>query len=159
MEEKEEILTDDNMPAPDDVECDTSGLERQIVELNDKYLRAMAELENMRRRAAIDSESAARASAISVAENFLPIIDAIGAALEHNPDNKDFISFQRAADGVLSKIGIKKIESVGLMLNPLLHNAIQVVKADPPSHDGSGAASAPSSAAGSISAAERAGSS
>ncbi len=83
MEEKEEILNNDNMPGPDDVQCDTSGLEKEIVELNDKYLRAMAELENTRRRAAIDAESAARARAISIAENFLPLVDAINAAAKN----------------------------------------------------------------------------
>ncbi|MCL1892496.1 MAG: nucleotide exchange factor GrpE [Alphaproteobacteria bacterium] len=129
-EEKKETLTDDNMPSPDDVECDTSGLERQIVELNDKYLRAMAELENLRRRAAIDADAAARARAGSIAENFLPLIDAIGAATCHHPDDEDFISFARAASGVLDKVGIKKIETVGQPLNPLLHNAIQTEESD-----------------------------
>ena len=128
MEEKEEILMNDNMPSPDDVECDTSGLERQIVELNDKYLRAMAELENIRRRAAIDSESAARARAASIAEKFLPLVDAINAAAAHLPDDEGIKALVSAAESALEKIGIVKIETVGQKLNPMFHNAVSVVE-------------------------------
>jgi molecular chaperone GrpE len=98
----------------------------------DKYLRALAELENTRRRAAMDAQAAGRARAISIAESFLPLIDAIGAALGHQPENKDFISFMLAANGALESAGIKKIESVGQMLNPALHNAIQTEQSDAP---------------------------
>ena len=130
MEEKDEILMDDDMPSPDDVECDTSGLERQIVELNDKYLRAMAELENTRRRAAIDAESVARGRAVSIAENFLPLVDAINAAALQMPDDEGIKSLVRATGSTLEKIGIKKIESVGQPMNPQFHNAIQVIESD-----------------------------
>lgn len=109
---------------------ETEELQSQIDALNDKYLRAMAEMENTRRRAAMDAQSAARVRAISVAENFLPLIDAIAAAIEHEPTNKDFESFMLAATGALESSGIKKIQSVGQILNPMLHNAIQTEESD-----------------------------
>ncbi len=108
-------------------------LKSQLDQMNDKYLRALAELENTRRRAVMDANSAGRARAISVAENFLPLIDAIGVALGHDPENKDFISFMMAADGALESAGIKKISSIGQPLNPMLHNAIQTEQSDEPS--------------------------
>ena len=64
----------------------------QIAELNDKYLRAVAEIENTRRRAAIDSESAARNRAMAVARHFLPVIDAVSAALAHSPDDAGILA-------------------------------------------------------------------
>ena len=93
----------------------------------------MAELENTRRRAAMDAQAAARARAISVAEKFLPLVDAISAALEHQPENKDFESLMRTASSALESAGINKIESIGQLLNPMLHNAVHAEESEAPS--------------------------
>jgi molecular chaperone GrpE len=95
--------------------------------LNDKYLRAVAELENTRRRAAIDSESFARNRAMSVARHFLPVLDAVDAALSHNPDDAGILAMSRAIQSACDNIGMVKIESVGKKLNPQFHNAVQVI--------------------------------
>ena len=100
----------------------------QIAELNDKYLRAVAEIENTRRRAAIDSESAARNRAMAVARHFLPVIDAVSAALAHNPDDAGILAMSHAIESACANIGMVKIETVGQKLNPQFHNAIQVVE-------------------------------
>ena len=102
-------------------------LNNKIAELNDKYLRVAAELENTRRRASLDIESVSRNRAMSVAEKILPVMDAINAALTHNPDDEGIKTMQRAMENAFAQIGIVKIESVGEMLNPQFHNAIQMV--------------------------------
>lgn len=120
--------TEENTPeSNNDVVAEMTA---QIADLNDKYLRTAAELENTRRRAAIDSESRARSRAMSVAEQFLPVMDAIDAALKHAPDDAGIQSMARAMESAFNNIGISKIESVGKILNPALHNAIQVVAAN-----------------------------
>ena len=98
-------------------------------DLNDRYLRAVAELENNRRRSAIDCENTARNRAMSVASNFLPVMDAIEAALTHNPNDDGILAMMRAMQAAFAQIGIVKIDAVGLPLNPQFHNAIQVVDA------------------------------
>jgi molecular chaperone GrpE len=103
-------------------------LNTQIAELNDKYLRVAAELENTRRRAAIDADASARNRAMSVARHFLPVIDAVYAALSHNPNDEGIKSMVRAIDAACGNIGMVKIESVGQKLNPQFHNAVQVVE-------------------------------
>lgn len=102
-------------------------LTAQIADLNDKYLRLAAELENTRRRAQLDGESAARNRAMSVASNFLPLMDAIDAALAQTPDDAGIQSMARAMGAALAKTGIVRIESIGEQLNPQFHNAVQVV--------------------------------
>ncbi len=101
----------------------------EIKELNDKYLRMAAEMENTRRRAALDIESAARNRAMSVAKQFLPVMDAAQAALTHTPDDAGIQSMARAIEAAFAQIGIVKIESVGQQLNPQFHNAIQAIAA------------------------------
>ncbi|MBN1324618.1 MAG: nucleotide exchange factor GrpE [Alphaproteobacteria bacterium] len=138
MEEKE-IIENQNaeeiktMETEQKKDSEVESLTVQILELNDKYLRLAAELENTRRRAALDTESAVRNRAISVAEKFLPVMDAITAAVSHAPEDEGIISIAKTLESTLTKIGITKIETVGQQLNPLFHNAIQVV--DTPKSD------------------------
>lgn len=118
--EKNEINNDKNTQI-------IADLNAKIAELNDKYLRVAAELENTRRRASLDVESVSRNRAMGVAEKILPVMDAVNAALKHNPDDEGIKSMQHALESAFAQIGIVKIESVGEQLNPQYHNAIQIV--------------------------------
>lgn len=121
--------TQDSAATGDTSDSEIEKLNAQIAELTDKFLRLAAELENTRRRAAIDVESTARNRAMSVAKKFLPVMDAIDAALQHSPDDAGIKSMAAAMNDAFSQIGITKIESVGQIMNPQFHNAIQVVDA------------------------------
>ena len=103
------------------------NLNNKIAELNDKYLRVAAELENTRRRAGLDIESVSYNRAMGVAEKILPVMDAVQAALKHNPEDEGIKTMERALQNAFAQIGIVKIESVGEILNPQFHNAIQMV--------------------------------
>lgn len=102
-------------------------LNNKIAELNDKYLRVAAELENTRRRATLDVESVSRNRAMGVAEKILPVMDAVTAALKHTPDDEGIKSMERALQNAFAQIGIVKMDTIGTMLNPQFHNAIQIV--------------------------------
>ncbi len=123
-----------NESIPDsDNDAKISELTNKIAELNDKYLRVAAELENTRRRATLDIESVSRNRAMGVAEKILPVMDAVVAALKHNPNDAGIQSMERAIQNAFAQIGIVKIDSVGQILNPQFHNAIQMV--DKPTPD------------------------
>ena len=123
---KVESVSVDDAPVNDNI--DIEKLQTQVAEMNDKYLRLAAELENTRRRAALDAESRARNRAMGVAEKILPVMDAVDAALKHSPDDAGIKSMARALESAFAQIGITKIESVGETLNPMFHNAIQVIE-------------------------------
>jgi molecular chaperone GrpE len=103
-------------------------LTAQLADMNDKYLRLAAELENTRRRSALDAESRARNRAMSVAQKILPVMDAVNAAQKHTPDDEGIKSMTMALESAFREIGITKIESIGQPLNPMHHNAIQVIE-------------------------------
>ncbi len=135
MNEDKEVKTEEvsiDTATPETVENkpdDTvEKLNAQIAELNDKYLRLAAELENTRRRSALDAESRARNRAMGIAEKILPVMDAIDAALNHNPNDAGIKSMAMAMESAFEQIGITRIKSVGEILNPQLHNAIQVIE-------------------------------
>ena len=123
-----EPVSVDDAPANENTTTpDTEKLQAQLSEMNDKYLRLAAELENTRRRSALDAESRARNRAMGVAEKILPVMDAVNAALTHSPDDEGIKSMALALESAFAQIGITKIESVGTVLNPMFHNAIQIV--------------------------------
>lgn len=137
MEEKQENLNESEIESVsvNDVKSENQNdklseiieqLNGKIVELNDKYLRLAAELENTRRRSALDIESVSRNRAMSVAEKILPVMDAVTSALKHLPDDEGIKSMEKALQNAFAQIGITKIESVGEILNPQFHNAIQI---------------------------------
>lgn len=134
QEVKIESVSIDDAPTNENTNnnIDVEKLQNQLAEMNDKYLRIAAELENTRRRAALDAESRARNRAMGVAEKILPVMDAVDAALKHSPDDEGIKSMARAMESAFAQIGITKIESVGEALNPMFHNAIQVI--DSPNH-------------------------
>lgn len=133
----EEVSIDTADAAATDAQCAAAGdattpdLADQLAEMTDKYMRAMAEVENTRRRAVLDAESAARTRAMSVAGKFLAVMDAIDAARKHAPDDAGIDAMARAMDAAFAQIGITKIDSVGQPMNPMFHNAIQVVEPAP----------------------------
>lgn len=110
-----------------DTNATIEKLQNQLSEMNDKYLRMAAELENTRRRATLDAESRARNRAMGVAEKILPVMDAVDAALKHSPNDEGIKSMALALESAFAQIGITKIESIGEPLNPMFHNAIQVI--------------------------------
>ena len=122
-------IDDANAQNTADTPTETEKLTTQLAEMNDKYLRLAAELENTRRRAALDAESRARNRAMGVIEKILPVMDAVDAALKHNPDDAGIQSMARAMESAFDQIGITRIKSIGETLNPMHHNAIQVIDA------------------------------
>lgn len=127
---KVESVSIDDAPANEnnDTNVDIEKLQNQLAQMNDKYLRMAAELENTRRRAALDAESRARNRAMGVAEKILPVMDAVEAALKHSPDDEGIKSMALALESAFAQIGITKIESIDEQLNPMFHNAIQVIE-------------------------------
>lgn len=118
-------VTQDATPNTEPTEIEK--LTAQLADMNDKYLRLAAELENTRRRSALDAESRARNRAMGIVEKILPVIDAIDAALKHNPDDEGIKSMSMAMESAFEQIGITKIKSIGEQLNPMHHNAIQAI--------------------------------
>lgn len=127
QEENTEQTAKQTSHAQDAKDKTIDELTGKVAELTDKYLRVAAELENTRRRASLDVESVSRNRAMGVAEKILPVMDAVTAALKHNPNDDGIKSMERAIQNAFAQIGIVKIDTVGEMLNPQFHNAIQMV--------------------------------
>lgn len=118
---------------------DFTELQNKHAEVYDAFVRAKAEVENIRRRAT-EEESKARKFAIeSFAKSLLPVKDSLEAAL--NTPNQTFEALNEGVQTTLNQL-ISTFESnklhdiapkVGDKLDPHLHQAIAVVPS--PDHE------------------------
>ncbi|MEO7773923.1 MAG: nucleotide exchange factor GrpE [Steroidobacteraceae bacterium] len=106
---------------------------RQVREqAQDQQLRAVAEMDNLRKRSQRDVENAHRYGLEKAAQELLPVIDSLelaGASAE-NSDASSLLAGQQATLKLLAKaferFSIQPIEPVGAPFDPNLHEAIVV---------------------------------
>ncbi|CAG4889344.1 nucleotide exchange factor GrpE [Paraburkholderia gardini] len=117
--------------------ADTALAEAQakIVELQESFLRAKAETENVRRRGQDDVAKAHKFAIESFAEHLLPVLDSLEAALAHNSDDlakvREGVELTlRQLTGALEKGRVVALNPVGEKFDPHRHQAISMVPAE-----------------------------
>jgi len=122
-----------------------AALQAEVNDLKDKWLRANAEVDNIRKRAEKEREDAAKYAitklaldVVNVGDNFQRAIDAVppGAA-ERDQTLKSFLEgvtmTERELLNALDRHSIKRLQPMNEPFNPHLHQAVtQVPRADVP---------------------------
>ena len=80
-QDNENIQADEAQPAPLSMEEELAATQSKLAEMQDNFLRAKAEGENIRRRAAEDIAKAHKFAIESFAEHLIPVSDSLYAAL------------------------------------------------------------------------------
>lgn len=105
--------------------------EAEKAELKDKWLRALAELENYKKRTRREIDDATFRAQQNLLNSFLPTVDNLTRALTLARDNEqlakgiqmvvtDFMS-------ALARFGVEPIPSVGQVFDPAFHEALQQI--------------------------------
>lgn len=98
----------------------------------DQYLRAVAELENVRKRAARDVEAANRYGLEKLVEELLPVRDSLELAVQNagQADARSLAEGQvatlRLLSKALDKLGVTMIDPVGEPFDPARHEAMMM---------------------------------
>ncbi|ART83519.1 nucleotide exchange factor GrpE [Oceanisphaera profunda] len=123
--------------------AEVAALELQLAAANeraqsekDQALRALAEMENLRRRAAQDVEKAQKFALEKFAGDLLPVIDSLERALEHtDKENEAFKAIYEGVDLTLKsllttieKYGVLLIDPQGTPFDPNKHEAMSMVE-------------------------------
>ncbi len=129
-------------PAPDP----KAELEAQIVDLTDRFARAVAELENYRRRAEREREDVAKYAISNFARDMLAVADNLGLALASisaegrgEDNNLDTLAAgveltERELMAAFERQGITKVDPMGERFNHDLHQAMfEIEDTDKPS--------------------------
>ena len=107
----------------------------QLEEMKNNWLRSMADLENLRRRASREKQEALKYGAVAFARDIVSTVDNVQRALESCPLTDDLpLSVQALIKGMemiakevgstFERHGVKKIESLGEKFDPNLHQAM-----------------------------------
>ncbi len=117
-------------------EADEPTPEEQIAELKDQLLRARAETENVRRRAAREKEDASRYAMANFARDMLGVSDNMHRALDAVPEDarggddamgslwQGVEMTERELLAALERHGIKRLDPVGEKFDHTLHQAM-----------------------------------
>lgn len=114
-----------------------AALHSEIAELKDRYLRAVADTENLRKRAEREKNDAAQFAFARFARDLLGVADNFERALEAmKPEKREQLPTEalsviegieathRQLLGVFERFAIRRIDAVGQKFNPNLHEAI-----------------------------------
>ena len=140
-QELEELLAQasadlDSLPLDEQVSLLKSRLEQAEQEAAnnlDTAQRAQAEMVNFRRRTDEDRIANSKYANSRLISNVLPVLEELELAVTHAESNTGGVSdsllegiklIQRKLTGVLESEGVASIEAVGLMFNPLEHEAL-----------------------------------
>ncbi|NDH08545.1 MAG: nucleotide exchange factor GrpE [Gammaproteobacteria bacterium] len=114
--------------------------EQQAHENWEKSVRAMAELENVRRRAERDVEHAHRYGQERLIKELLPVLDSMEQALQAAISANDESMIQgielthKLMLNALVKVDVKPIEALGNTFNPNIHEAMVMQESDEPAN-------------------------
>jgi molecular chaperone GrpE len=101
----------------------------RIAELEDQRLRALADLENLRKKCASQVSQVRADTQAQVAEQWLPVVDNLERALAHaQADPRSIIegitAVRDQAMGVLTQLGFPRREDLGETFDPARHEAV-----------------------------------
>ncbi|HDL90684.1 MAG TPA: nucleotide exchange factor GrpE [Thermodesulforhabdus norvegica] len=103
----------------------------ELSELNDRYLRLAAELDNARKRFERERQEAIAYANEQIIRELLPVIDNLERAVQHADEDTDVKSLLEGVEitlrsflATLERFGCKPFESVGKPFDPAYHEAI-----------------------------------
>ncbi len=112
-----------------DLDAQLAGLQARLAEAEDQRLRALADLDNLRKRGAAQVERAEADARTQVARQWLPVVDNLERALEHAAADPRTIvegvqAVRQQALGVLASLGFPRRDDTGAVFDPARHEAV-----------------------------------
>ena len=111
------------------LEAELQKLTEQYAELNDRYVRMLAEYDNFRRRSQKERENVYADAYSDAVSEMLPVIDNLERAAQYSDAEAVLKGVQmilKSTEDMLSKLGIVEIEAK--VFDPEYHNAVMHVE-------------------------------
>lgn len=122
--------------APEGAECqaEAPAPKDEMKELNDKYLRVLAEYDNYRKRSQKERESLYGDAQAAAVAQLLPVLDNLYLASQQKCADEEFKKgvdlIIKQFNETLEKMGVQEIEAQGKPFDPNLHDAVMHVEND-----------------------------
>ena len=131
----EKVIAENHNQENEDLKKKLEDKEKESTANYDKYLRAVAELDNYRKRAAREKTEIIKYGKEDVIKDILPFMDSLDRALEH--DTGDIQAFKEGVALIqeqllncLKKHGVERIETAGMDFDPNFHEALMRTESD-----------------------------
>lgn len=125
IEEKEEVVE----PTAEE------KLQKELDELNDKYLRLMSEYANYQNRTTKEKAARYADAIVDAVAELLPVGDNLERALKTEVTSEDALKFKEGIEMVmkqfndcLEKLNVKPIQAEGEQFDPNFHNAVMHIE-------------------------------
>lgn len=137
VEKVEEWPADENLSEVEQLKQQVEHYRELAAQNEEKAMRALADLENYRRRARKEKEEVVRYAAVPIVESLLPVLDNFERALEAAEQNNDMQILIKGIEMVyrqlltaLSDAGLSLVEAKGKEFDPHEHIAVAQVEHD-----------------------------
>jgi molecular chaperone GrpE len=134
-----EVVPPDGAAPAEDLEAKLAAAEKEKKENWDRYLRAAADLDNLRKRQKREIEDARFDMKSKVLKEMLPVVDNLERAIEHatlqagtNPIIEGVQLVLRQFLSAFEKLDVVPIEAASQPFDPNLHEAISQIESDSP---------------------------
>ncbi|MGH3662549.1 MAG: nucleotide exchange factor GrpE [Micromonosporaceae bacterium] len=132
-----EAETEADVDASADASAEASAeeLRARVAELEDRWRRTLADLDNLRKRTAREKERLQLQERARLAAEWLPLLDNLELALEHAEADPDSIvegvrQVRDQAIAVMGRLGFPRRSDLGARFDPARHEAVAEVPDD-----------------------------
>jgi len=107
----------------------TKQLQEEVENWKNKYLRALADYQNLEKRSFQEKDDARKFAAEVTLRKFIPAIDSLERAVKHIEDKGLSLSLKEFY-AALSSCGVQRIDTVGKVFDPYTMECLEVVEGD-----------------------------
>jgi len=124
-------------PSAPENELDAEKMKEELDSLRDQLMRALAEAQNVRRRAEQDVEKAHKFALEKFAKELLPVVDSLEKSIESSQgeESERLASIREGVEmtlallmGVLNRFNVEVVDPLGEPFDPQLHEAMSMVE-------------------------------
>lgn len=111
--------------------------DEEIKELKDRYLRALADLDNYRKRMKKENENIRQYSQVEFFRKIIPVLDSFDRAVNDVSMDNSTVNYAQGVEMIyrqlrdtLQSMGLEEFSSLGEMFDPARHEAVATVVGD-----------------------------
>jgi molecular chaperone GrpE len=119
-----------NQTQDDALRAELAQIEDRYTQMEDRYKRALADLENYRKRSERETDRRVLEARETVLRDWLEALDSVERALQMQPEDPGLQAVLVQMEAILARAGVTRVSAAGEPFDPELHQAVAVRSSD-----------------------------